>query len=122
MSYTMPCLFGNENGGIQGVFAAARDVTDRKKAEEQLRSASVYARSLLEASLDPLVTINADGKITDVNRATEQATGCTREELIGSDFSEYFTQPEEDGKATSKSSQKVSLRLPGLPLNIKQAK
>ena len=53
-----------------------------------------YARSLIEASLDPLVTISADGKITDVNKATESVTGVARDSLIGSDFSDYFTEPE----------------------------
>ncbi len=70
------------------------DVTRRKKAEEELRAASLYSRSLLEASLDPLVTISAEGKITDVNKATEDVTGCSRTQLIGSDFSDYFTEPE----------------------------
>lgn len=62
--------------------------------EEQLRTASRYTRSLIEASLDPLVTISLEGKITDVNRATEQATGMSRSELVGTDFSEYFTEPD----------------------------
>jgi PAS domain S-box-containing protein len=57
-----------------------------------------FRRSLIEASLDPLVTINAEGKITDVNKATEDVTGFSREQLIGSDFSEYFTDPEEAQK------------------------
>jgi len=70
------------------------DITPRRRAEEQLRTASLYARSLLEASLDPLVTISSEGKITDVNKATEDATGYSRELLIGSDFSDYFTEPE----------------------------
>ncbi len=61
------------------------------KAEAVARSSSVYARSLLEASLDALVTINPQGKITDVNQATERVTGLFREQLIGSDFSDYFT-------------------------------
>ena len=87
-------VYRNEAGQIQGVFAAARDITERKLAEEKLRAASLYARSLIEASLDPLVTISADGKITDVNQATEDATGYMREQLIGSDFSDYFTEPE----------------------------
>ena len=91
-------VYRNDAGQIQGVFAAARDVTERKKAEEKLRSASLYSRSLIEASLDPLVTINAEGKITDVNEATEEVTGYLREQLIGSDFSDYFTQPEEARK------------------------
>lgn len=53
-----------------------------------------YARSLIEASLDPFVTISPDGKITDVNDATIIATGVKREELIGTDFSTYFAEPE----------------------------
>ncbi len=88
-------LFKNEAGEIQGVFAAARDVTERKIAEQKLLAASLYSRCLLEASLDPLVTISKKGKITDVNKATEEVTGCPREALIGSDFSDYFTKPEE---------------------------
>ncbi|MGB9204965.1 MAG: ATP-binding protein, partial [Terriglobales bacterium] len=60
----------------------------------EVRKASLYARTLLEASLDPLVTISREGKITDVNRAAETVTGGSRGRLIGSDFSDYFTQPE----------------------------
>jgi PAS domain S-box-containing protein len=62
--------------------------------EAQLRSVSHYTRSLIEASLDPLVTISPEGKITDVNLATEMVTGRSREELVGTDFSEYFTEPD----------------------------
>lgn len=54
---------------------------------------SKYLRSLIETSLDPFVTINPDGKITDVNEATIKATGVSREKLIGTDFSDYFTDP-----------------------------
>lgn len=54
----------------------------------------VYARSLLEASLDPLITISPEGIITDVNEATIKVTGLSREDLIGTDFSNYFTEPD----------------------------
>jgi PAS domain S-box-containing protein len=87
-------VYKNEHGEVLGVFAAARDVTDRKMAEELQRASSAYARSLIEASLDPLVTISSQGKITDVNEASVQATGVSREQLIGTDFSDYFTEPE----------------------------
>src|SRR5260370_19477856 len=65
----------------------AEPVTDQKQASQ-------YARSLIEASLDPLVTISPDGKITDVNEATIKVTGVPREQLVGTDFSNYFTEPE----------------------------
>jgi PAS domain S-box-containing protein len=60
----------------------------------EVRAVSLYARNLIETSLDPLVTISKDGKITDVNHATELATGVPRERLIGSNFSDYFTEPD----------------------------
>ncbi len=64
------------------------------KAKEVAETLSHYARSLIEASLDPLVTISAHGTITDVNEASVQATGVQREQLIGTDFSDYFTEPD----------------------------
>ena len=74
--------------------AHVQDITERKEAEEALRLSNLYNRSLIEASLDPLVTIGRDGKVTDVNTATEQVTGYSRDNLIGTDFSDYFTEPE----------------------------
>ena len=70
---------------------------ENARQREELEQAATlrYARSLLEASLDPLVTISANGLITDVNAATEQATGVPREELIGTHFPDYFTEPAE---------------------------
>ncbi len=55
---------------------------------------SQYARSLIEASLDPLFTISPEGKITDINNASINITEITRENLIGTDFFEYFTEPD----------------------------
>jgi PAS domain S-box-containing protein len=70
------------------------DITEQRRAAEALRLAAAYHRSLLEASLDPLVTIGPTGAITDVNAATERATGRSRDELIGTDFSDYFSDPD----------------------------
>lgn len=86
------------HGQIIGASTIARDITAevaaRKHTEVKLGSSSQYARSLIEASLDPFVTISADGKITDVNEATVRVTGVQRDQLIGADFSNYFTEPE----------------------------
>src|SRR5216683_3566816 len=69
------------------VSSTIRDITAQKQASQ-------YARSLIEASVDPLVTISPKGKITDVNEATVKVTGAPREKLIGADFADYFTEPE----------------------------
>jgi PAS domain S-box-containing protein len=81
-------------GAIIGISTITRDITEKKRMEEALRQANVYTRSLIEVSLDPLVTISPEGKITDVNSATENVTGRNRAELIGTDFSDYFSEPE----------------------------
>ena len=79
---------------LRGSARVKRAIPAAKRAQEALRQANAYNRSLLEASLDPLVAIGPDGKITDVNAATEAVTGCVRATLIGTDFSDYFTDPE----------------------------
>ncbi|MEE7624967.1 PAS domain S-box protein [Methylobacter sp. Wu8] len=82
-------------GSRRGAVVSHENITERKKAEDAIQAAAQYARSLIEASLDPLVTISTEGKITDVNTATEQVTGVERDQLIGSDFADYFTDPKE---------------------------
>jgi PAS domain S-box-containing protein len=72
---------------------AKERAAEAEAGRKEARRANAYNRSLLEASIDPLVTIGKDGKITDVNPATETVTGLSRWELLGTDFSEYFTDP-----------------------------
>jgi len=105
-----------EPGHLVTVFT---DITEREEAERQLRAACLHARGLLEASLDPLVTISPDGKITDVNEATELATGVPREQLIGTDFSGYFTQPDEADAGYRRVFERGSVR--NYPLAIRHA-
>jgi len=78
--------------GTKKSIASLLDITERKRAEDAIHTFSAYNRSLIDASLDPLVTIDDSCRISDVNLATEQATGYSREELIGTDFSDYFTE------------------------------
>lgn len=75
------------------VMGSFRDVSEKQIFQEVLKNTLAYNRGLIEASFDPLVTIGPDGKITDVNHATEKATGLSREQLIGTEFSDYFTEP-----------------------------
>jgi PAS domain S-box-containing protein len=87
-------VFRDEAGKPVRMAGTVLDVSERKWAEERVRAASAYARSLIEASLDPLVTISPEGKVTDVNAATEAVTGIPRDRIIGTDFADSFTEPE----------------------------
>ena len=92
-------LFQNEEKEKRAAeLIIANDELAFQNEEKEKRAAELivanYARSLIEASLDPLVTINAAGKITDVNEASIKVTGASRKELIDTDFSSYFTDPE----------------------------
>jgi PAS domain S-box-containing protein len=80
-------VYRDGGGKVLGVFAAARDVTEARQAFES-------ARSMIESSLDALVAISPEGLITDANEATVKATGIPRVELIGTAFSDCFTEPE----------------------------
>jgi PAS domain S-box-containing protein len=84
----------DSSGAIVGASSIVRDLTQRGRTQDVARSASLYAHSLLEASRDPLVTINAAGKMTDVNEATVRVTGVDRRTLLGTDFCDYFTEPD----------------------------
>jgi PAS domain S-box-containing protein len=80
-------VYKDDEGNVLGIVIVARDATAQKLL-------SNYSLSLIEASLDPLVTINTEGKITDMNEALVNITGMTRESLIDTDFFDYFTEPQ----------------------------
>jgi len=67
---------------------------ERKKLDQRLRDQQFYTRSLIESNIDALMTTDPQGFITDVNKEMEALTGCTRDELIGAPFKNYFTKPE----------------------------
>ena len=70
-------------------------VNEILKSKELLKSYYQYNRELIEVSIDPLVTIGLDGKLKDINKAVELVTGYSRDQLIGTDFSDYFIQPDQ---------------------------
>lgn len=55
---------------------------------------SEYSLSLIEASHDPLFAISPEGKITDINNASVTVTGVSRTKLVGTNFFDYFTEPQ----------------------------
>jgi PAS domain S-box-containing protein len=67
---------------------------ERKKLDQRLRDQHFYTRSLIESNIDALMTTDPRGIITDINKQMEALTGCTRDELIGAPFKNYFTEPD----------------------------
>ena len=72
---------------------------EQKKLDQRLRDQQFYTRSLIESNIDALMTTDPSGIITDVNKQMEALTGCTRDELIGAPFKNYFTDPERAERA-----------------------
>jgi len=91
----------NPHGAIIGYLLIGTDNTARKQVEaeqqkldQRLRDQQFYTRSLIESNIDAIMTTDPPGIITDVNKQMEALTGCTRDELIGAPFKNYFTDPE----------------------------
>src|SRR5216683_579285 len=78
-------LIGTDNTARKQVEA------ERQKLDQRLRDQHFYTRSLIESNIDALMATDPDGIITDVNKQMEALTGCTRDELIGAPFKDYFT-------------------------------
>jgi PAS domain S-box-containing protein len=86
---------------VIGYLLIGTDNTARKRVEaeqalldQRLRDQQFYTRSLIESNIDALMTTDPRGIISDVNQQMEALTGCTRDELIGAPFKNYFTDPE----------------------------
>lgn len=127
--------YRSDEAGFKSFLITVADITKIKKAETKLKVtlenledlveertkelllANDYNRNLIETSLDPMVTIGKDGTITDVNVATEKVTGRLREELVGTDFADYFTNPQEAMKGYLKAFQEGMVK--DYPLEIK---
>ena len=87
-------------GAIIGYLLIGTDNTARKQVEaeqqqlsQRLRDHQFYTRSLFESNIDAIMTTDPSGIITDVNKQMEVLSGCTRDELIGAPFKNYFTNP-----------------------------
>ena len=91
----------DDQSAIIGYLLIGTDNTARKQVEaermlldQRVRDQQFYTRSLIESNIDALITTDPRGIITDVNKQMEALTGCTRDELIGAPFKDYFTDPE----------------------------
>src|SRR5207244_3387414 len=115
-------VFKDTDGNVRGIFAAARDITEQKRLEEELRQAQNYTRGLIESSVDPMITVDPDLIITDVNEQMVKLTEVPKERLIGSRFDTYFTEPKRAASGVRKTlsesygtNYELTLRPPGGP-------
>lgn len=98
-------IFKDTTGTVHGIFASVHDISAQQQLEKKLEDSQFYTRSLIESSIDSLVTTDPMGIITDVNKQMETLTGFTRQELIGSPFQEYFVEEERASEGIKKTLQ-----------------
>jgi PAS domain S-box-containing protein len=105
-------------GRAVGFLLISKDISGEIKLTEELQATQFYTRSLIESSIDALMTTDPLGIITDVNEQMSGLTACSREELIGSRFKNYFTEPTraEEGIKTG------APRRPGYQLRVNGAR
>ncbi len=113
-------VYRDAEGVAQGIFAAARDIRERRKLIQDLEDAKNYARGLIECCMDLMVTISRDGVITDVNKAACELTGVPREGLIGAAFKAFFDEPEKARQGVERTFTKGEVR--GYEMNLLDAR
>src|SRR5919198_1774002 len=82
------------HGEAKGYLLISKNISEEIRLTDELRDTQYYTRSLIESNVDALMTTDPLGIITDVNQQMETLTGCSREELIGTRFKQYFTDPD----------------------------
>jgi PAS domain S-box-containing protein len=73
----------NGRGKMHGYTLVTRDITGRRRAEEELRRSESLKAFILETALDAIILIDRDGKIQSWNPAAEKIFGYTREQAVG---------------------------------------
>jgi len=93
--WTKATYLYDEKKCIAGAIESVRDISIQKEAENELIRANEYQRTLIELHVDPLVTLFSDLTISDMNTATEKLVGCECTTIIGDNFCDWFTDPDE---------------------------
>ena len=111
----LPIIVGGE---IVGVYGIAKDITERKRAEEEIQQLVRYNRQLFDVNLDALATVNVDGTILDANPAMSDMTGLSRKKLIGTNLLDYVADEHGAREGLSKVLQQGYMR--DYPLEIRR--
>ena len=84
-------IFKDSFGKQNRMSGLIQDFTERKRAELEMWQ---YARNIIEADLNPVIIIDFNGKITDMNAAFISVNTIDRENILNTSFTQYFTEPD----------------------------
>jgi PAS domain S-box-containing protein len=87
------CPVRDAAGQVVEIAGIGRDITKFKRVEAELRAAQEYTRGLIESSIDAMVTVDPDMRISDGNEQLARLTELPKKLLFGSRFDGYFTDP-----------------------------
>ena len=93
MASGVPIL--DEQGDLLGYRGSTSDVTRRKQAEEELKAAQEYAQSLIDSSLDVIISVDEDRRIVEFNLAAQHTFGYSKAEVLGKHVDILYAHPAE---------------------------
>jgi PAS domain S-box-containing protein len=70
------------------------DITERRRAVSQARESEARGAAIVATALDPIVVIDAQGRVTEFNAAAERVFGHRREDVLGRDMAELLVPPD----------------------------
>ena len=85
----------DENGTLRGGMIIVTDISDQKRAAEQLEKAQEYSRNLIDSSLDMIISVDNERRIVEFNKAAQEAFGYNKEEVIGKPVDMLYATPDE---------------------------
>ncbi len=75
----------DEKGELSGIMGVARDITERRKAQDALQQSAVSYRGLFNSVTDAIYVLDHEGKFLDVNEGAMKMYGYPHAVLVGKD-------------------------------------
>jgi PAS domain S-box-containing protein len=83
----------DSEGNVTGALSTARDITESRKMEAELKDSEARMRTIFELAPDTMYLINRKGEFIDANKAAEELTGYKREEVLGTNLAKANLLP-----------------------------
>ena len=92
-------ILRNSQGDEIGVMGISRDITEQKKTKKALKASQEYAKNLINSSLDMIIAVDKNRRITEFNQAAEKTFGYSREDVLGKPIDMLYVNPQKGDKA-----------------------